>query len=92
MIYKKKKVEPPCEECIPELFPENKDAFDVYIKCQNQTLQSNGGVIDINFVAINVILDIFEIENKQSVFEKVVTAFHHFLSIDREKEKKNNAK
>ena len=80
------KKEPPCDICIPPLMDENKDAFNIYQKCQNQIIMSGSGeAIDLNFHSIGFLLDLYDIQNKRRVFEKVLTVFQHFLQIEKAK-------
>ncbi len=87
-MHERMKKDCPCDICIPPLLSENKETFDVFMQCQNQVIMSgSGNVVDINFVAIKVMLDLYKIENQQNVFDKIVKVFHHFLAEDREKNK-----
>ena len=87
-IYDKKGEVPPCEKCIPETLPENKDTLQVYLLVRNQVILTGfGDIVDIDFKAINIVMNLFEIPNKKDVFKKVVTLARHFIEIDRKKAK-----
>ena len=63
--------------------PENAEAAAVYRAVQGQVVTFFNGersvVVDLNFPAVQMILDLYEIKDKRKCFEKVVRAFHHFL-------------
>jgi len=87
IIYDKKNEDPPCDKCIPETLPENKDALKVYLLVKNQLILTGfGDIVDISFAAIDIVLNLFEIQNKRNVFLKVVTLARHFIDVDRKKE------
>lgn len=46
-----------------------------------------GGVLDLDFNALNFILDLYEIPNKRQVFEKVLGVSRYFIKEEREKQK-----
>jgi len=85
-IYDKKNEDPPCEKCIPEILPENRDALQVYLLVQNQlVIGGMGEVIDINFESIKFIMELYDIPNKRGVFEKVINVSRFFIKEGRER-------
>ena len=75
--------EPPCETCRVDLLPSNSEAANIYFKCRRQIITFfNGEVdkeLDLNYVALDVIMDIYGIRDKKECFEKVIRVYHHFL-------------
>ena len=49
-----------------------------------------GEIIDLNYTAVNFVMDLHDITNKKEVFQKVTKVFSHFLEEDRKKKNKNN--
>lgn len=46
---------------------------------RNQVVVFRDRIIDVNYNAINSVLDIYKIENKKKVFSQLVRLFHYFL-------------
>lgn len=86
-IWEKKKLPPPCMDCIPFLNENNEEAVSVYTMVANQVITAGmGTVIDIDFKAIDFIMNLYDVKNRKVCFEKVVMLFRHFL----EESKKEN--
>ena len=69
----RKGVEPPCWECKPEVLDANYDAVKVYQSVQTQVIMSGmGDVIDLNIVAVKIIMDLYKIRNQVVCLEKVL--------------------
>ena len=67
-------------DCIPFLMENNQEAISVYSMVTNQIIVTGmGNVIDIDFKAIDFIMNLYDIQNKKICFEKVVLLFRHFL-------------
>jgi len=80
-LYEERDMEPPCERCYVELDEENKEVMDLYLKVRNQVrLSPMGDIIGLDYNALNFIMDIYGIENKRDMFEKMLVCF----AIDRE--------
>jgi len=47
----------------------------------------SGVVVDLDFNAINFVLDLYEIPNKRRVFEQVLTVSRHFIKLENDKMK-----
>jgi hypothetical protein len=72
---------PPCETCRVDLREENEDAMFVYrlVNRQVVTRGMDGDIIDLNFQAVKTVMDLYEIKNQRTCFEKVRRIFFHFL-------------
>ena len=70
---------PPCGKCRVELLENNQEASTIYMMCRGQVITGGmGGVIDLNFVAVKTVMDLYRVKNQQEVLEKVYKVFHHF--------------
>ena len=78
---------PQCDECLPELFPENIVPYKLYSQLQGQYIMGFSGAVDINFESVFKIMDLYEIDKKdrKNVFEKIVTVARQMLAESREK-------
>ena len=75
-----KRKEPPCEKCMPEIMPENKEAFEIYaIVCNQMIVSGMGDPIDINFASLKIVMDLFSIENQLECFKRVVLMARHII-------------
>lgn len=72
--------EPPCGTCRPKLAEENEDAARIFQAVRGQVIAVGEQVIDLNFVAVKVAMDLYGIERQTEVFEKVRRVFYHFES------------
>ena len=65
---------------------ENDDVLKVYNIVSGQVITAgmDGTVIDIKHSAILQVIDLYDIENKRKVFERVTWLFHEVLKIQRE--------
>ena len=74
-------------DCIPFLNENNEEAVSVYTMVANQVITAGMDIIiDIDFNAIDFIMNLYDIKNRKVCFEKVVVLFRHFL----EESKKEN--
>lgn len=68
---------------------ENEEAALIYNISRGQIITFfNGEVdreVDLNFVAVNAVMEIYGVKNKRSCFDKVMRTYHHFLN-ERQKE------
>lgn len=89
MIYSKRKKgnrEPPCDICMPEIMPNNKKALELYSLVQTQLVVIGmGEVLDINFNAIEFIMNLYNVPNKKEVFEKIVKVSRYFIEENKRK-------
>ena len=73
-MYEQKGKLPDCETCLPDLDPNNFDAWRVYQATQNQLIMGFGGPISINQVAVWQYLEKYNDEFStpvNAIFEKV---------------------
>jgi hypothetical protein len=48
--------------------------------CRGQIILTGmGEVVDLNFQAVKIVMDLYEVEDQQECFYKVYKTFHHFL-------------
>ena len=90
-IKKKHHQKPDCDNCLPELLPENQDAIAVYSQVRNQAIYAGMDAIpvDLNYGAVKIVMDMYGIENQPDCFQKVLKAWNHIASIDRLRRKKD---
>jgi len=70
--------QPPCDTCRPVIHPDNVEAIEIYGVVRNQLRVSGMGTpIDLDFAAVEFIMDLYEVEDKKECFEKV-----HRLAIE----------
>ena len=75
-------------DCIPFLNDNNEEAVSVYIMVANQVITIGmGTIVDIDFNAIDFIMNLYDIKNRKVCFEKVVMLFRRFLEADKEENK-----
>jgi hypothetical protein len=91
-LNEKKGKEPPCDDCVPPLMPENREAFQIYMLVKNQFIMSMGGPVDVNHIAIWEAIDRYKVKDKVRCFEKVITACHHVIGLITEETKKKRNK
>jgi len=65
---------------------ENDDVLKVYNIVSGQVITAgmDGTIIDLDHNAVHRDMELYKIENKCSVFERVVWLFHQVLKIQRE--------
>ena len=77
--------EPPCEQCKPELLPENEDSIFVFSFVRNQVVTAGmGQVIGINHLAISNAIRLFEIDNEKKVTLDVIKCFDAVLETTKD--------
>lgn len=63
-----------CNDCNfkqPDLFPENRMAWELWLKVQNQYRTSGPVILGLDFVAVKIIADIHGIRLTPGIFEKL---------------------
>ena len=70
----------PCDKCLPELMPENLEAWKIYTICSGQLIVGSGGPIDISHDAVHKALDLYEVRNRRDCFERVVLIARHMIT------------
>jgi hypothetical protein len=80
--------EPPCEGCLTVLAKENEAVARCYMACRSQVRTRFNGeydvVTDLDFVAVKVVLDMYEIRNQREALGRIRAAFFHFLNKENE--------
>lgn len=84
---KKRGEKPNCKECLPEILPENQEAIEVYTQVRNQAICVGMEPVDLNYGAVKIIMDLFEVENQRDCFGRVITMWNHIAELDRLKRK-----
>jgi len=79
-----------CKACVPPLLPENEDAEFIYFKVEDQVIFGMGGAVALNQMAIHSAMDLYEIEDRQDCFEKVVVVGRHMIAKQHEARKEQN--
>lgn len=79
------KVPTNCGECMPEALPGNVLILDIFGKVQNQHIMGFNGPVDLNFESLRFIMDVYDIKDKISVFERVYKAYQTSTRKMREK-------
>ena len=78
--------EPNCKNCIPTLFPENREAVRVYIICQDQMIMSMSGPVSLDISAIEIAMERCRVRDKNKTFHQVIKLGQHFIGKMREKD------
>lgn len=84
---------PNCDELCPVearvLLEENRDAVKIYQIVRGQVVTAGEAheIIDLNYQAVKVVMDLYNVKDQRRVFENVCTVFHHFLAKEREERK-----
>jgi hypothetical protein len=67
------------------LYPENEDAANVYTQVRNQAIYvgMDGIPVDLNYSAVEFVMNLFGIENQRECFQKVLMVWHHIAELDR---------
>ena len=79
--------EPPCESCYVELAKSNEEAAMIYRLCQGQVITAGEQIVDINYIAVKTVMDIYGVKNQRRCLGVVARTFHHFENERRKKEK-----
>lgn len=72
---------PKCDECVPEVHPENKKAFEVFNIIKNQHIMGFGGPVDLDLKSLEFAMEVVGIkdEDKKDIFNKVYLAYQTSL-------------
>ncbi|OPY78293.1 MAG: hypothetical protein A4E65_02316 [Syntrophorhabdus sp. PtaU1.Bin153] len=70
----------------------NRDAVAVWGECKTQLIVGFGGAIDINLLAVKMIMDLYKITNQQDCLWRVRVMSDEYLKIVAEKQKERDAK
>lgn len=79
--------EPPCDTCRVDLMPENQEAAEVYQVVRGQVITAgmDGRVIDLNFPAVKIVMDLNGVKDQKACFDKVRHTFYELLREARER-------
>lgn len=79
---------PPCETCRVDLDPENHEAAEIFNLVQGQVITRHNGrydeIIDLNYPAVKIVMDLHGVRDQMGVFNKVLRVFHYFLEANRD--------
>jgi len=74
---------PNCEDCPDKqisLLPENVEVGRLFNLVRWQTivteLKDDKRVVDLNLIAVNTLMDIFQVKNKRKCFLRIINLFH----------------
>lgn len=81
-----------CRDCIPPIAPENEDAEKIYLTVQDQYILSMGGAVAINHMAIHAAMELYDIEFRKDVFEKVLAVSRYFIHKMNDESKQKRGK
>jgi hypothetical protein len=65
--------------------PENEEAERIYMTVQDQYIVGMGGAVALNQMAIHKAMELYEIQDKRTCFEKVVLVGREVLKSERDK-------
>ena len=88
--FKKKRGEvTDCSKCLPEVSPENEDAVEIYSLVHSQAIYvgMEGVAVDLDFSAVQFVMDLNEVENRKDCFYKVITMWRHINNMKNAKRK-----
>jgi len=76
----------PCDDCFPEILPDNKDAVFIYLKGGNQVIVAGmGDIIGLNYLAFREMMDAYKIQNQNDCWEKVQIIFREIRELAEER-------
>ena len=75
--------EPPCDECLPDLMPENATPFQIYGIVCNQVILSPNGPIDLDIKALDVAMGWYDVKDRKLMGEYVLNIFRKILAEGR---------
>ena len=65
--------------------PENREAAEIYMICQNQLITTGmGQIVDISIPAVKIVMDIWQVSNQKKCLLKILDAFRFFRLKDKE--------
>lgn len=72
---------PPCQTCLPSLFPENEEAAQVFFLVRNQVRFSPAGkLLDIDLQAVEIAMRRLGVKRKNECFLKTVALWRQFAA------------
>jgi len=77
---------PKCDICMPQIMDDNIDVINVYVRVQGQHIMGMSGPVDLNLVALRIVIDTLDVGNKEYVFDRVHNLYNLILSRRRKEE------
>ena len=86
-----KAADPPCSECLPELFLENVDAMRIWNLVLDQRIWVSGGMgtpqsVGLMHGPIWKLIDEFEVDDRLKTFQKVLRIYEEISRLEKEKQ------
>ena len=80
---------PPCNDCLPYLWPENQVVYSVYSRVCGQHIMADFQPIDLNLLPVFKVMDIVGVdkEDRLHCLDLVQKAYHEVLKVTRDKKK-----
>lgn len=80
---------PPCEECLPKLWPENQPIYSIYSRVCGQHIMAECQPVDLNLMPVFEVMDIVGIKKEDQLFclDMIQKAYHEVLKVERNKKK-----
>ena len=76
--------EPNCQECLPDVWPENQNAMQVFGLVKDQHIMGFKGPIELNLCPVFDVMRMLKIKDKMDCLEKVKAAYNHRIILLRE--------
>ncbi len=93
-IYKDKRSDPPCKDCVIEIKTNNVDAIKVYLTCRSQVIRAGmeGQPVAPNISVVLDVMKLYKVDNPQDCFGRVMYLFNFQLEEVFEKAKADQGK
>jgi len=93
-IYKDKRSDPPCKDCIVEVKTNNEDAVKVFLTCRSQVIRAgmDGQPVAPDIKVVLEIMKLYEVANPKDCFWRVMHLFNFHLEEVFEKAKDEQGK
>jgi len=75
----------PCDQCFPEISPEDAEAVMIFQVCASQVITGPGGAIDVNLLAVKMAMDLYGVADQPACMDKVRIMFSEYMAAAREK-------
>jgi len=76
--------EPDCEACLPELWPECRQACEVWHLVGEQVISGPKGMVGLNHLAIHKAMDLLGVEDRLGCLKLVQGAFRRYMGEKRQ--------
>jgi peroxiredoxin family protein len=74
---------------MPEIMDANRDAVVIWAETRTQVIPGMNGPIDINILAVSMMMDLYGIEDKLDCLARVRTMYEEYQETLREKREEN---